>query len=192
MKIRHATALFLAVLGVGCSRFPGMSGKELPRVPQETRRASPVFAQGMKLLRNKDFHGLQAFLDAKEAALFKEKEPSSSKLADVWLLRGLSYMDEQNPLGDMDKAYAYIRIAQSDPGVIGGIAEVLLGRLQALSRQEILLVELNKKLDKAGMREAKALEELSKCKGRIRRLQSELEALRRLDEKQRSLRESGP
>jgi hypothetical protein len=169
-----------------------MSGKELPRVPQETRRASPVFAQGMKLLRNKDFHGLQAFLDAKEAALFKEKEPSSSKLAEVWLLRGLIYMDEQNPLGDMDKAYAYISIAQSDPGVIGGIAEVFLGRLQALSRQEILLVELNKKLDKAGMREAKALEGLSKCKGRIRMLQSELEALRRLDEKQRSLRESGP
>jgi hypothetical protein len=192
MKVRHAATLFLAVLGVGCSLFTGIRGKELPSVLQETRRASPVLVQGMKLLRNNDFHGLQAFLDAKEAALLKEKEPSSPKLADLWLLRGLSYMDEQNPLGDMDKAYVYIKLAQSDPGVIGGVAEVLLGRLQALSRQEILLVELDKKLDTAGMREAKALEELSKCKGRIRRLQSELEALRRLDEKQRSLRESGP
>lgn len=192
MKGRHAACLFFAVFWVGCSQFLGISDKRIQSAPKEVHRSSEVFAQGMKLLRNKDFRGLQAILDARETALFKTKESSSPELACVWLLRGLSYMDEQNPLCDMDKAYGYIRLAQSDPGIVGGVAEVLLGRLQALGRQEILLVELNKKLDKAALREAKGLEELSKCKGKIHRLQSELEALRRLDEKRRSLRDSSP
>jgi hypothetical protein len=145
----------------------------------------------MEFLRRKDFSQLWAFLDAQEISMIQAGKATPG-LAQVWLIRAMGYMDEENPLYDLDKAYGYLRLAQSDPSTVGTIASVLLERLEDINRQAILVGELNKKLDEAQAKEARAQEEASRCQEQVRRLQSELDALRRLDEKQRSLRELRP
>ena len=184
--------LALGVLCFGCSSLPGAGKGKATGVHKEVRRSpASVLIRGMELLRKKDFSELWAFLDAQEISMI-QAGGTSSELAQVWLVRAMGYMDEENPLYDLDKAYGYLRLAQSDSSAVGTIASVLLERLQDINRQSILVGELNKKLDEAQAREAKALEEASRCQERVRRLQNELNTLRRLDEKQRSLKEPRP
>lgn len=184
--------LALGVLCFGCSSLPGTVKGKATGVHKEAHHSpASVLIRGMELLRKKDFSELWAFLDAQEISMI-QAGGTSSELAQVWLVRAMGYMDEENPLYDLDKAYGYLRLAQSDPSAVGTVASVLLERLQDINRQSILVGELNKKLDEAQAREAKALEEASRCQERVRRLQNELNALRMLDEKQRSVKEPRP
>lgn len=192
MKALWAVLILWTSVCLGCASLPKKEKEKAAVVRKEASlTSSSVLAQGMELLRKKDFSGLQAFLDAQEISMIQAGE-STPELAQVWLIRAMSYMDEENPLYDLDKANGYLRLAQSNPSAVGTIASVLLERVQDINRQAILVGELNKQLDEAKSRATRAQEEALRCQERLRRLQSELDALRRLDEKQRSLKEIRP